>query len=175
MSTRIEDYALIGDTRTAALVGRDGAIDWFCVPRFDSPACFAALLGDSSNGRWLLAPRSGAKCSSREYRDGTLILETKFETSEGAVTVIDFMPLERDANRIDVVRIVRGDRGHVDMKMELTLRFDYGNFVPWVRRTGAGLTAVAGPNAVELRTPVALEGRDFHTFAEFNVKRGQSV
>ena len=175
MSTRIEDYAMIGDTRTAALVGCDGSIDWLCVPRFDSPACFAALLGDSQNGRWLISPKAGVKCSKRSYRNNTLILETTFETEDGAATVIDFMPLERDANRIDVVRIVRGDRGHVDMKMELTLRFDYGMFVPWVRRSTTGLTAVAGPNAIELRTPVELEGREFHTFAEFSVRRGQRI
>lgn len=175
MSTPIEEYALIGDTRTAALVGRDGAIDWLCLPRFDSPACFAAMLGDAANGRWLLAPKSGARCSSRTYRQGTLVLETTFETAGGAVKLIDFMPIEHAEDRIDVVRLVRGVRGRVDMKMELTLRFDYGAFVPWVRRTSTGLTAIAGPNAVELRTPVALEGRDFHTFAEFSVGRGESI
>jgi GH15 family glucan-1,4-alpha-glucosidase len=130
MNHRIEDYALIGDLHTAALVGRDGSIDWACMPRFDSGACFAALLGDSHNGRWLLAPRDGRPAASRRYRDGTLILETRFETEGGQVTLIDFMPRRRSLERIDLVRIVRGERRTVPMRMDLTLRFDYSRTVP---------------------------------------------
>ena len=124
MSSRIEQYALLGDTQTAALVADDGSIDWLCAPRFDSPACFAALLGTPDHGRWLLAPAAGGRASSRRYRDGTLVLETEFETAEGAVRVIDCMPI-RDRN-VDVVRVVEGVRGRVPMHMDLTIRFDYG-------------------------------------------------
>src|SRR5919199_5024368 len=154
MAGTIEDYGLIGDLQTAALVGRDGSIDWLSLPRFDSPACFAALLGDASNGRWLLGPASGGPCTSRRYRGETLVLESTWETPEGTVRVVDLMPPRGKA--ADVVRIVEGVSGRVPMRTELTLRFDYGHVVPWVRRVDDELAAVAGPDAVWLRTPVAL-------------------
>ena len=134
MPLPIEDYALIGDCHTAALVGRDGSIDWLCLPRFDSGACFAALLGEPAHGRWLIAPAAEVRSIRRKYRDGTLILETEFETNEGAVRIIDCMPLSNE--RWDVVRIVEGLSGRVAMRMELIIRFDYGSIVPWVRRVG---------------------------------------
>ena len=147
MPSRIEDYALIGDCETAALVSRDGSIDWLCWPRFDSGACFAALLGGPEHGRWLIAPKHPAPRITRRYREHTLILETDFETPEGAVTVVDFMPLRGHAS--DLVRIVIGRRGRVEMRMELILRFDYGAFVPWVTRLEDGaLRAIAGPDMV---------------------------
>jgi len=156
MSARIEDYALIGDCETAALVARDGSIDWLCLPRFDSAACFAALLGTPENGRWRVAPRDPACRVHRRYRDDTLILETAFETSQGAATLVDFMP-PRDGTS-DLVRLVSGIRGRVDFCVELTIRFDYGGTVPWVSRieAGGGLQAVAGPDMLVLRTPVPL-------------------
>jgi GH15 family glucan-1,4-alpha-glucosidase len=138
----IEDYALIGDGCTAALVGRDGSIDWMCVPRFDSPACFAGLLGGPEHGRWLIAPVGAARAAERRYRECTLILETTFETDEGAVRVIDVMPLSSPCR--DIVRIVEGLRGDVPMHMELLIRFDYGKVVPWVRKTGGSVLATAG-------------------------------
>src|SRR5215831_5710745 len=141
MSSRIEDYALIGDCETAALVSRDGSIDWLCFPRFDSPACFAALLGTPEHGRWLLAPVGPHRAIRRRYREGTLVLETEYETRDGAVTVIDFMPPRTAAP--DVARLVEGRRGEVAMQMELVIRFDYGSSIPWVRRTDDGLSAVA--------------------------------
>ncbi len=150
MTLPIEDYALIGDQHTAALVGRDGSIDWLCLPSFDSGACFAALLGEPRHGRWLLAPAGQARAARRRYRDGTLILETEFETAEGAVRVIDFMPLSNE--RWDVVRIVEGLRGRVAMRMELIVRFDYGSIVPWVRRPDDTLLVTAGPDTLELHT-----------------------
>src|SRR4051794_23994273 len=162
MARRIEDYALIGDCETAALVGRDGSIDWLCWPRFDSQACFAALLGAPENGRWLIAPDGPVRTSARRYRGASLILETNFETEAGAVTLVDFMPLRGMAS--DVVRIVVGRRGAVPVRMDLTLRFDYGRLVPWVSRTQDGsLRAVAGPHSAILRTPAVLEGRDLRT------------
>src|SRR5689334_7164031 len=136
MPLRIEDYALIGNCRTAALVGIDGSIDWLSWPRFDSPACFAALLGSPRNGRWLLAPKEAPSSVSRSYRDGTLVLETRFETRTGVATVVDFMPLE--SSGAEVVRIVRGLEGRVAFRTELLVRFDYGATVPWVMRTEAG-------------------------------------
>ena len=132
MASRIEDYALIGDCHTAALVGKDGSIDWLCFPRFDSGACFAALVGTSENGRWCIAPKGEVKSVRRKYRQGTLILETEFETAEGVVVLIDFMPLRQSA--ANVVRIVEGGGGRVRMRMDLVLRFDYGSAVPWVRQ-----------------------------------------
>lgn len=170
----IEDYALIGDLETGALVGKDGSIDWLCWPRFDSPACFAALLGDRENGRWLLAPSIPVKRTRRRYRKDTLILETEFETGEGSVSIVDFMPpRERHS---DVVRLVRGNRGHVPMKMDLTLRFDYGKSVPWVTRLRSGsLRAVAGPNMTILRTPAPIHGEGLKTVAEFAVKPGETI
>jgi GH15 family glucan-1,4-alpha-glucosidase len=167
-SKPLEDYALIGDCETAALVARDGSVDWLCWPRFDSPACFAALLGDARHGRWLIeAADAGARRSWR-YRARTLILETCIETDSGAVTVIDFMPPRGTTS--DVVRIVRGDRGRVRMRTELVLRFDYGRSVPWVTRNDDGsLCAIAGPDMVTLHTPVELHGRDLTTVGEFEV------
>ncbi len=175
MAGRIEDYGLIGNARTAALVGRDGSIDWLCVPRFDSAACFAALLGGADNGRWLLAPAEPPLRVSRSYRDSTAILETRFETASGVATVIDFMPISDDEREIDLVRIVRGDDGSVAMQTEMLFRFDYGRIVPWVRRRDYGLSAVAGPDQVQVRTPVPLRGVGFTTRGEFTVNAGDMV
>ena len=173
MPSRIEDYALIGDLETAALVWRDGSIDWLCWPNFSSNACFAALLGDTNNGRWLIAPVSPST-SSRQYRKQTLIFETTFETSEGAVAVIDFMPIR--GKNSDVVRLVKGVRGRVRMAMELVLRFDYGRSVPWVTRTKDGsLRAIAGPDMVVLRTSVELKGENMRTVSEFDISKGETV
>ncbi len=171
----IGDYGLIGNMLSAALVGRDGSIDWLCLPRFDSPACFAALLGSSENGRWSLKAVGTKVRSKRRYRPDTAILETQFITPTGAVTVIDFMPPAEDDTKLDVVRIVRGDRGTVDMEMELVLRFGYGAALPWVQKRDYGLSAIAGPDAVELHTPVKLTGRDMRTFARFKVGRGEEI
>ena len=173
MPLRIEDYALIGDLETAALVGKDGSIDWLCVPRFDSASCFAALLGTPEEGRWLIAPVGEVKAVRRRYRPGTLILETEFETADGVAVLIDFMPPRRE--HPDVVRIVHGKRGHVTMRTEITMRFDYGTTIPWVRKAEEGLRAIAGPNSLRLRTPVPLRGENFHTVGEFAVARGQDV
>ncbi len=175
MALRIEDYAIIGDTHTAALVGLDGSIDWLCLPRFDSPACFAGLLGDDENGCWRIAPKGGASRTTRSYRDGTLILETTFVTDTGTATLIDFMPLDDDVQRVDIVRIVRGDHGSVVFEMDLVLRFSYGSAIPWVRHTDHGVSAISGPDAVELRTPVTVTGQEFHTVAEFRVDVGQQA
>ncbi len=170
MPSRIEDYALIGDCETAALVGRDGSIDWLCWPRFDSPACFAALLGDAGNGRW----RIEISVVSRRYRKDTLILETEYDTEDGVVVLTDFMPLRSQSS--DIVRLVECRSGRVCMAMELVLRFDYGVVTPWVSRADDGaLHAVAGPALAVLRTPVDLEGRDMTTVAEFEVKHGQTI
>jgi GH15 family glucan-1,4-alpha-glucosidase len=174
MPLRIEDYALIGDCETAALVGKDGSIDWLCWPRFDSDACFAALLGTPEHGRWLLAPVDAGARVRRRYRDSTLILETQFETPDGAVTVIDFMPLRDHVS--DLVRIVRGDRGRVRMRSELVIRFGYGANVPWVSRLDDGtLRAIAGPDMLLLRTPIDVHGEDLKTVGEFDVSAGQEV
>jgi GH15 family glucan-1,4-alpha-glucosidase len=175
MSRRIEEYGFIGNMLSCALVARDGSIDWLCLPRFDSDACFAALLGTEENGRWLIAPKGEVVRVTRRYRPGTAILETSFETAEGAVTLIDFMPLAEDEEHVDILRIVRGDRGHVAMGLELVLRFDYGQTAPWVNRTDYGLRAVAGPDALELRTPVELEGKEMRTLASFSVGAGAEV
>jgi len=174
MSSRIEDYALIGNLRTAALVDRTGSIDWLCLPRFDSGACFAALLGTNENGRWLLAPQGGVKQVRRKYRDDTLILETEFETESGVATVIDFMPIAERPEQVEVIRIVKGIRGQVPMRTELILRFDYGNTIPWVRKRDYGISAVSGPNAIAFRTAVPLDSKDFTTFGEFTIGEGQS-
>ncbi|MBW3593895.1 MAG: glycoside hydrolase family 15 protein, partial [Actinobacteria bacterium] len=173
MPLKIEDYGLIGDTQTAALVGRNGSIDWLCMPRFDSGASFAALLGDESHGRWLLAPAGGVKSVSRRYRGGTLVLDTEFETDEGAVRVIDFMPPREEDP--DIVRIVEGVRGRVPMRMELVVRFDYGSIVPWVRRLNGTLLAVGGPDALSLRTPIETHGENLTTVAEFFIGEGDRV
>jgi GH15 family glucan-1,4-alpha-glucosidase len=173
VASRIEDYALIGDTHTAALVAANGSIDWLCVPRFDSGACFAALIGDERHGRWRLAPAGSVRRAERRYRDETLVLETDFETPTGAVRVVDFMPLRMQ--HCHVVRVVQGLSGSVSMNMELIVRFDYGSIVPWVRRVDDALVAVGGPDAVCFRSPVDLEGRDLTTVAEFRVGRGDRV
>ena len=173
MAGLIEDYAMVGDCETAALVGRDGSIDWLCWPRFDSDACFAALLGTSEHGRWLIAPQGDAKVS-RRYRDDTLILETRFETATGSVCVIDFMP-PRD-RRSDLVRIVVGERGEVAMHTELVIRFGYGTAVPWVTHIADDAwRAIAGPDMVVLRTPAPMHGENLKSVAEFVVKEGESV
>jgi GH15 family glucan-1,4-alpha-glucosidase len=173
MAARIEDYALIGDCRTAALVGRDGSIDWFCCPRFDSEACFAALLGSSDHGRWLIAPKAKANVT-RRYRPDTLVLETNFETTDGAVTLIDFMPMH--GRHSSIVRLVKGIRGKVRMRAELILRFGYGAIMPWVTRLEDGtLRAIAGPDMVLVRTPVHLAGKDMTTIGEFTVDQGETV
>ncbi|MDQ3628589.1 MAG: glycoside hydrolase family 15 protein [Actinomycetota bacterium] len=173
MAGKIEDYGLVGDLHTAALVGRDGSIDWLCLPRFDSAACFAALLGGRDNGRWRLAPAGGGTCTRRRYRGDSLVLETEWETPTGTVRVVDTMPPRGDA--ADIVRVVEGVSGRVSMEMELVLRFDYGHVVPWVRRTPLGMSAIAGPDAVWLHTPVPLEGRDLATRAQFEVGAGEQV
>jgi GH15 family glucan-1,4-alpha-glucosidase len=173
MASRIEDYALIGDCQTAALVGRDGSIDWLCFPRFDSAACFAALLGTPEHGRWLLAPAGASRSVRRRYRPDTLVLETEWETDTGAVRVVECMPPRVDVP--DVVRLVEGRRGRVSMRMELVIRFDYGSIVPWVRRVPEGLSAIGGPDALLLRTPVETRGEDLRTVAEFTVSEGERV
>jgi GH15 family glucan-1,4-alpha-glucosidase len=176
MPALIEDYALVGDGHTAALISRDGSVDWLCWPRFDSGACFAALLGTEKNGRWLIAPVSDKPAKiTRRYRGETLILETDFETDEGAVTVIDFMPPGNGWS--ELVRIVVGRRGTVRMKMELVLRFDYGFSIPWVSRLkhDSGIKAIVGPDTAVLRTPVELRGENMHTVAEFTVSPGERV
>ncbi|MEV4441768.1 glycoside hydrolase family 15 protein [Streptomyces sp. NPDC049577] len=175
MAPLIEDYALIGDLQTAALVGRDGSIDWLCLPRFDSPACFAALLGDRENGHWRLAPAGAGHCTRRAYRGDSLVLETVWETGSGTVKVTDFMP-QRD-RAPDVVRIVEGVSGSVEMLGVLRLRFDYGSVVPWVRRSDGHRVGIAGPDAVWLRSLPAVRtyGEDYSTRSEFTVGAGESV
>src|SRR5438874_3978004 len=173
--TKIEDYAFLSDTQTGALVSRDGCVDWLCFPRFDSPACFASLLGDTENGHWRFFPKDAVKATCRRYCGETLILETEIETESGAVRLIDFMP-PRGENP-DIVRIVEGLRGEVLMEMELIIRFDYGFIVPWVRRRKRfdGLEAIAGPDALILRTPVETCGKDLTTVAEFTVAKGDRI
>ena len=174
MALPIEDYALIGDTQTAALVGKDGSIDWLCLPRFDSPACFAALLGDPSHGRWLLAPDGEVERVERRYRDGTLVLETDFHTPSGVLRVVDSMPIRDEAP--DVVRVAQCLAGRVRVRMELVLRFDFGRVVPWVRQSGdGGLTAVAGPDAVHFITGRPTHGREMTTVAEFTLEAGDEA
>ena len=169
----IEDYGLIGDLQAAALVSRHGCIDWLCVPRFDSGAIFASLLGDAENGHWTIQPEGEFRSAGRRYRGDTLVLETDFETNGGAARLIDFMPPRE--SKPDVVRIVEGLRGHVDMRMELAIRFDYGSIVPWVRNLEGTLVGVAGPDAVALHTPVGHEGRDLRTYASFLVAEGDRI
>jgi GH15 family glucan-1,4-alpha-glucosidase len=171
MSDPIEDYALIGDGETAALVSRRGSVDWLCLPRFDSGACFAALLGGPEHGRFEIAPRGGATASTRHYRDGTLILETEFEAHGGAVTVVDCMP-RRDGPPV-LIRQVVGRRGTVPMRMELVIRMDYGSVVPWVRRSPRGIRAVAGPEALAFTTDVPLHGEGLTTVADFAISAGE--
>jgi GH15 family glucan-1,4-alpha-glucosidase len=171
MSLPIENYALVGDCHTAALVGSDGSIDWLCLPRFDSAACFAALLGVPEHGRWLLAPAATPRRVRRRYRPETLILETDFDTDAGTVRVIDFMPLSD--HRWDIVRIVEGLSGRVDLHMELLVRFDYGSIVPWVHRSGETLLLTAGPDTLELTASVAVKGENMKTVADFSVSAGE--
>ncbi len=174
MPHRIENYALIGDCETAALVGRGGSIDWLCWPRFDSDACFAALLGKPDNGRWLIAPRDMTNVElSRRYQGDTLILETRFETPDGVVKLVDFMPPRHGTS--DIVRLVIGERGTVTMRTELEIRFGYGATVPWVQSIGENtLQAVAGPDMVVLRTSVSLHGEQLTTVGDFTVKEGET-
>jgi GH15 family glucan-1,4-alpha-glucosidase len=167
----IEDYAMIGDMRTAALVCRNGSIDWLCWPRFDSASCFAALLGTPEHGRWLIAPKSEAKIR-RRYRDGTMILETTFATKEGKLSLVDFMPV--GAEHSSIVRLVIGREGAVPMRTDLVVRFDYGIAVPWVSRTDeTTLSMVAGPNMLTLHTPAPLKGKDLRTTGEFTIRAGE--
>jgi GH15 family glucan-1,4-alpha-glucosidase len=173
VAERIEDYALVGDLQTAALVGRHGSVDWLSFPRFDSPACFAALLGTNDDGRWLLAPVDAGPCDTRRYRGDSLILETEWQTETGRVRVIDFMPPRE--TKPDIVRIVEGLEGHVEMRTELVIRFDYGSIVPWVRRLDGDRVAVGGPDALVIRTPVELRGENMTTVAEFVVRKGDRV
>ncbi|MFI0446209.1 glycoside hydrolase family 15 protein [Actinomadura sp. 6N118] len=173
MPGRIEDYALIGDCQSAALVCDDGSIDWMCLPRFDSGACFAALLGAEENGRWQLAPAGAGRATRRRYRRDTLILETEWETADGAVRVIDFMPHRGEAP--DVVRIVEGLSGEVGMMMDLRLRFDYGHRVPWMHQSCGQLAGIAGPDSIWLRSPIKVAGHDFTHTAEFTVRAGERI
>jgi GH15 family glucan-1,4-alpha-glucosidase len=171
--SRIEDYALIGDCHTAALVSKGGSIDWLCLPRFDSGACFAALVGSEENGRWSIAPAGKVRDVQRRYREGTLVLETTFRTDDGEVALVDCMSPRTETPQI--VRLVRGKSGEVRMKMQLVLRFDYGSIVPWVRRTQSGIRAIAGPDAVGICTPVELHGENLTTVGEFVVRAGEET
>ena len=173
MALPIEDYGIIGDLHTVALVGRDGSIDWLCLPRFDSGACFARLLGTDDHGSWRIAPRGADRAAHRHYRGDTLVLESEFVTDEGTVRIIDCMPIREQ--HPEVVRLVEGVRGTVTMEMQLTIRFGYGQVVPWVRRTDGTLSAVAGPDALSLWTTVPTHGSDLSTVAEFTVTEGQTV
>ena len=168
---RIEDYGLIGDLQTAALVGRDGSVDWLCLPRFDSASCFSALLGDERHGRWLLAPAGKTRSSSRRYRPGTLVLETDFKTAEGTARVIDFMP-QRGDGAPQLVRIVEGLEGRVPMRTEISLRPDYGGVMPWVELVPGGMSAAAGPDAFRLSTPIALQAAQATVHGEFHAIEG---
>jgi GH15 family glucan-1,4-alpha-glucosidase len=173
MALRIEDYALIGDCQTAALVGRDGSIDWLCLPRFDSGACFASLLGSPRNGRWLIAPAGDVRNIRRSYIDDSLVLETEYETADGVVALIDFMPTrDQDPN---LIRIVEGRKGRVAMRLELVIRYDYGSIVPWVQKNDCGISAIAGPDAVTVLSPVPLRGEDFTSVAEFSIDAGARI
>jgi GH15 family glucan-1,4-alpha-glucosidase len=173
VSAPLEDYALIGDRHTAALVSKTGSIDWLCLPRFDSGACFAALLGDASHGRWQLAPAGGVTQVRRRYRGDTLVLETDFHTEDGVVRLVDCMP--RREHRPNLVRLVEGVSGRVPMRMQLIIRFDYGLTVPWVRSQDGRFQAIGGPNGLVLDTAVALRGEDLTTVAEFEVTEGDQV
>ncbi|WP_234388823.1 glycoside hydrolase family 15 protein [Streptomyces sp. AS58] len=173
---RIEDYALVGDEQTGALVGRDGSVDWLCLPRFDSPACFAKLLGDEENGHWRIAPKdTEGPCTRRAYRPGTLVLDTEWDTPQGSVRVTDLMPQRHHAP--DLVRIVEGLSGRVTVRSRLRLRFDYGLIVPWMRRSGGHHVAVAGPDSVWLRSEPSVDtwGENFSTLSEFTVEEGEQV
>jgi GH15 family glucan-1,4-alpha-glucosidase len=173
MPSRIEDYGFIGDCQTGALVARNGSMDWLCFPRFDSPACFAALLGDPEHGRWLLTPAVEIRDIQRRYRDDTLVLETTYETDQGTVTIVDCMPVR--GRQPDVVRLVVGQRGQVQMHMELIIRFEYGAVVPWVRWEDGGIVAIAGPDMLHLRSPIETHGEGLKTVADFTVTEGQRL
>src|SRR6202789_1148411 len=173
MASKIEDYALIGDMEAAALVDRNGSIDWLCWPDFSSEACFASLLGSPENGYWKIAPLEGEWDSSRRYREPTLILETTFNHSRGAVRLIDFMPPR--GHHSDVIRIIEGVRGSVPMRMELALRFEFGRVVPWVTSIPDGIRAVAGPNLAMLHASVPVLGEGLKTVADFTVRKGERV
>ncbi|WP_239108687.1 trehalase-like domain-containing protein, partial [Microbispora siamensis] len=170
---RIEDYALIGDTQSAALIGMDGSIDWLCLPRFDSPSCFARLLGDEHNGFWRLAAAGRDRAARRAYVEDSLVLATDWETSTGTARVVDFMPV-RSGNP-DLVRMVEGLSGTVEMTMEIRIRFDYGRIVPWARRAGGHLHAIGGPDSVWIHSPVPLRGGDYRHEATFRVAAGQRL
>ncbi len=173
MPSRIEDYGLIGDTQTVALVGRDGAIDWLCLPRFDAPACFAALLGGPEHGRWLITPRGGAVAARRRYRGESLVLEHEFDAPGGSIRLVDFMPVRQ--REPDLIRVVEGVSGQVDVRMQLSVRFDYGSIVPWVRRVDGALRAIGGPDAVTLWSPVETHGEGLTTCADFTVHAGDRL
>src|SRR5689334_22955580 len=174
MATRIEDYALIGDCLSGALVGRDGSIDWLCLPRFDSSALFAALLGDDTHGRWQIAPTEAGYQVRRRYRGESMVLETTFETPTGTCRLVDAMLL--DSPGPVVVRLVEGVRGQVTLALDLTIRFDYGSVTPWLRRTGPrSFHAIAGPDATDFHSPVDIENRDFRSCATFTVKAGDRL
>ena len=164
---------MIGDCHTAALVSKQGSIDWLCLPHFDSAACFAALLGTADNGHWSISPSEPIRSIRRRYREGTLILETEFDTESGSVTLIDCMTPRNETP--DLLRVVVGTRGQVQMNLELVIRFDYGSVVPWIRRTDHGISAIAGPDKLSLRTEVPLRGENFKTVATFAVAEGQKA
>ena len=170
---KIEDYGFLSDTQTGALIGKNASVDWLCFPRFDSRACFAALLGNEKNGRWIMHPTEEVRGTSRRYRGDTLVLETEFETESGVARVIDFMP-PRGTNP-DLIRIVEGVHGEVSMRTELIVRFDYGAIVPWVRNIGGDIVAIAGPDALIFRTPIQTRGHELTTVAEFTVNAGRRV
>jgi GH15 family glucan-1,4-alpha-glucosidase len=173
LSIPIEDYAMIGDCHSAALVSKHGSIDWLCFPHFDSGACFAALLGTADHGHWSISPSGPIRNIRRQYRDGTLILETEFETESGSAKLIDCMMPRR--NTPALLRVVVGTRGQVRMKMELVIRFDYGSVVPWVQRIEGGISAIAGPDMIRLRTGASLRGENMKTQSEFIVAEGQRI
>jgi GH15 family glucan-1,4-alpha-glucosidase len=164
---------MIGDCHTAALVSKQGSIDWLCLPHFDSPACFAALLGTAENGHWSISPTEPIRAIRRQYRDGSLILETEFETESGSATLVDCMILREDMP--ELLRVVVGTRGQIRMNLELVIRFDYGSVVPWVRRTDSGISAIAGPDMIKLRSDVELHGENLKTLSEFTVTEGQKI
>jgi len=173
VTLRIEDYGIIGDTHTAGLVGCDGSIDWLCLPRFDSDACFAKLLGGDTHGFWRIAPVTDAYQARRRYRGDTLVLETEFETADGVAKVVDCMPIRE--SHPQVVRMVEAVRGEVAMRMDLVIRFGYGSMVPWVRRVDGLLSAIAGPDALALWTPIETRGQDMTTVAEFTVSATEHI
>ncbi len=177
MAGRIEDYAIVGDMQSVALIGTDGSVDWLCLPRFDSEACFAALLGTQDHGHWRIAPTAdpGTSTATRRYAGDTLILETQWQTPDGVALVTDFMPPRDDDEPPVLVRIVTGVSGTVEMNVGLRIRFGYGSIVPWTRKSGDGIMSTAGPDSIWLRTPVPLAGRDLAHTATFSLAAGDSV